>query len=167
MAGINNAILDIKNRLQSTIGFCRIWNNQLRWMEQGQIESFPMPCAFVEVLMSQEHDQLSMGFTESDVTFRIHVAAVEYDAQDGTLEENKSIFSLRDSVVQLLTYFEPSGCSRLMKIREEQDYEHTNVYHYMISFKCSFIDTTGGITLPQSLITNLEVDAQLALNIQI
>lgn len=141
--GINNAILDIKAQLQTAIGFCRIFNNQFRYMEEGTVESFPFPCTFIEVQMPQEHSQLSSGVTESDVTFKIHIGQVEYDAQDGTLEENKSIFALRDQVVKLLTYFEPSGCSRLMKIREEQDFEHTNVYHYQIHFQCSFIDTTG------------------------
>ena len=141
--GINNAILDIKTQLQNAIGFCRIFNNQFRYMDEGKIESFPFPCAFIEVQMPQDHSQLSSGVTESDVTFKIHIGQVEYDAQDGTIEENKSIFALRDQVVKLLTYFEPSGCSRLMKVREEQDYEHTNVYHYQIHFQCSFIDTTG------------------------
>ena len=161
MAGINNAIIDLTTRLQNAVGFCRIWNNQLRYMEDGAIESFPMPCSFVEVVMSQQHTQLSSGFTESDVTFRVHLAAVEYDAQNGTLEQNYSIFTLRDTVVALLTYFEPSGCSRLMKIAEQQDYEHTNVYHYVVDFQCSFIDTTGGIVLQESLISNLQIDKQI------
>jgi hypothetical protein len=141
--GINNAILDIKGQLQTLIGFSRIWNNQFRYMEEGKVESFPMPCTFIEVVMPQDHSQLSSGVTESDVTFKIHIGQNEYDAQDGTLEENKSIFALRDQVVKSLTYYEPSGCSRLMKIREEQDYEHSNVYHYIVEFQCSFIDTTG------------------------
>ena len=144
MAGINNAILDIKNIIQSSYGFCRIFNNQFKYMEQGKIESFPFPCFFVEVQMNQNHSQLSSGFSESDVTFKIHIGQTEYDSVDGTLEENKSIFSLRDSIVRLLTYYEPSGCSRLMKVSEQQDYEHTDVYHYIIDFQCSLIDTTGG-----------------------
>jgi hypothetical protein len=145
MAGINNAISDITSRLERLVGFCRIWNNQLKYMEEQKIESFPFPCSFVEVVVPQDHSQLASGYTESDVKFRIHLGQVEYDAMDGTLEQNTSIFALRDSVVASLTYFEPTGCNRLMKIEEEQDYQHTNVYHYIITFTTSFIDTTGGI----------------------
>jgi len=45
--GINNAILDIKGQLQTLIGFSRIWNNQFRYMEEGKIESFPMPLSLI------------------------------------------------------------------------------------------------------------------------
>ena len=144
MAGIKNAITDLITKLSPiTNDFCRIWNNQFRYMEEQKIESFPFPCSFIEVQMQQVHSQLSSGVTESDVTFKIHLGAVEYDAQDGTLEQNTSIFTLRDSVVKALTGYEPTGCSKLMKIAEQQDYEHTDVYHYIIYFQCSFIDTTG------------------------
>ena len=126
-------------------------------MEDGKIESFPMPAFFIEVELPQSHTQLGAGYTESDVTFRIHIAQTEYDAQDGTLEENKSIFALRDQVVALLTYYTAPGCCPLMKVREVQDYEHTNVYHYIIDFQASFIDTTGGIVKPEAIISNLQM----------
>ena len=112
-------------------------------MEEGAIETFPFPCTFIEVQMPEDHAQLGGGITDSTVTFKIHIGSVEYDAQDGTLEENKTIFAYRDDVVAALTHYQPTGCGRLMKIREQQDYEHTNVYHYIIEFQCAFIDTTG------------------------
>ena len=127
-------------------------------MEERTIESFPMPCSFVEVIIPQDHAQLASGYTVSDVVFRVHVAAVEYDAQNGTLEQNYSIFTLRDTVVALLTYYEPRGCSHLQKISEQQDYEHTDVYHYIIDFKCSFIDTTGAeVTYFKAAPTTLDL----------
>lgn len=30
-----------------------------------------------------------------------------------------------------------------MKGAEVQDYEHTNIYHYIVEFKTAFIDTVG------------------------
>lgn len=127
-------------------------------MEDGKIESYPLPATFIEVVPAQEHTQLGAGYTESDVTFRIHIVQSEYDAGDGTMEENKTIFGLRDTVVALLTYYEPPGCSGLMKVAESQDYEHTNVYHYILDFKASFIDTTGAIVPIETTISVLEVN---------
>lgn len=166
MASIINAIDDIKDVLQDITGFCRIWNNQFRYMEDQTIESFPFPCSFVEVVMPQTHSQLSAGYTESDVTFKIHLGAVEYDAIDGTLEQNTSIFTLRDSVVAALTYYAPRGCGPLMKISEEQDYEHTNVYHFILSFQCGFIDATGAETVYEKAApTDLETIVNYTNNI--
>jgi hypothetical protein len=166
MATIINAISDVKDVVQGITGFCRIWNNQFQYMEEQQIESFPFPCGFVETLMPQTHSQLSSGYTESDVTFKIHIGAVEYDAQDGTLEQNTSVFALRDAVVSALTYYAPRGCSPLMKISEEQDYQHTNVYHFIINFQCGFVDSSGAkIPLEKLAPTDLETIVNYTNNI--
>jgi hypothetical protein len=169
MAGIITPITDLINKIQtgSCIKYCRIWNNQFKYMEAQQIESYPFPCAFIEVLMPNNYDQLGLGFTASEVTFRIHIGQTQYDAGDGTMEQNTSIFNLRNTIITLLTYYEPPLCSALQKVSETQDYEHTNVYHYIIDFKCSYIDEPGDQTTsqiikqpPTTLIDNATITPQ-------
>ena len=144
MAGIVDPINDLLAKIETgSIKFARVYNNQFQQMEEGTVESFPMPCAFVEVVSPNNYDQLGLGYTISDLVFRVHIGAVEYDSQSGTLEQNLSIFALRDEVISLLTYYELTRCSGLMKIAEQQDYTHTNVYHYIIDFTCSYFDEVG------------------------
>lgn len=154
MSGIKTPILDIITKLEtgSFSQYSRIWNNQFEKLELGTIEAFPFPCAFVEVVLPNEYNALSSGISASDVTFRIHIGQTEYDAQDGRLSENKSIFDLRDEVVKLLTNFYPTACSGMMRVSEEQDYKHTNIYHYVVDFVSHFIDDKGDTT-PSGMIT--------------
>ena len=170
MAGIKQPILDILNRLQTIVNadgsnlYASLWSSQLKQYEQGQTYSFPFPCAFVEVAMPDSYDQLGCGITTSDVTFKIHLGAIELDAGDGTLEQNIAIFDFRDQVITLLAGYEPTACSGLMKVAEYQDETHTNVYHYIIDFKCSFIDDRGSQAAGQMNFgppTILEIDATI------
>lgn len=152
MAGIKAPINDLLTYLSTgtSFSYVRVWNNQFQWMEEKSIEAFPFPCIFIETILP--NDNAGLGFTVADVVFRIHIGQTEYDAVDGTMEQNLSIFYLRDEVITLLTYKELTACSGLQKINEEQDYSHTNVYHYIIDFKCSFVDSKGDKT--QGQVTN-------------
>lgn len=148
MAGIKTPITDLLALIEtSSIKYARVWNNQFQWMEEQSIEAFPMPCAFVE--LSSPKGGAGLGIITSDIVFRIHIGANELDAQDGTMEQNVNIFALRDELIALLNYKELTGCSGLQMVNEEQDYSHTNVYHYIIEFLCSFIDTSGDQTRGQ------------------
>ena len=160
MAGLKEPIEDLLALIQTgTIKFARIWNNQFQFMEEQSIESFPMPCAFVEVI--SPNTGAAIGYTVSDLTIRVHIGAVEYDSQVGTMEQNTSIFALRDEIIALLTYKMLTGCSGLQKVNEEQDFTHTNVYHYIVDFICSFVDSKGeqGLTnITTGPPTELETD---------
>jgi len=150
MASIKAPILDIIAKIETVTDFqfVRIFNNQFDQIEDdngrgSQTYSFPFPCAFVEVVSPADYSQLALGITASDITFRIHIGQVEYDSMDGKMEQNVSIFDLKDKLVKALTYYEPTACGGLMKIAESQDFQHTNVYHYVVDFICHFIDDTA------------------------
>lgn len=148
MAGIKDAINDLLTKLQAVNGstsflYVRVWNNQFQLLDEGKTEAIPFPCAFVEVRVPNDYTTLPYGITQSDVTFRIHIGQREEDAGDGTMGQNINIFALRDEVIKLLTNYEPTACSGLMKVAEEQDYSHTNIYHYIVDFICAFIDNKG------------------------
>jgi hypothetical protein len=165
MAGIGDYIQDLLAKLETdtNLKYVRVFNNQFTQIENGTVESFPMPCAFVEIVAPNSYDQLSIGYTISDLITRVHIGMVEYDAQDGTFEQNLSIFALRDSIISLLQNYQPVGAGKMMKIAEAQDYEHTNVYHYTIDFKCSFVDDAGRTDkdlIEKEPPTDLEVNAE-------
>lgn len=162
MSGIKTPILDIIAKLEtgSFDKYSRIWNNQLERLKAGTMESFPMPAAFVEG-MNDGKNAAPFGVSTSDVIFRIHILQTEYDAQDGRLGENKSIFDLRDEVILLLTNFWPTCCSSLMNIGETQDFNHDNVYHYTVDFICSFVDDTADarkLLITKNPPTSLQID---------
>ena len=39
--------------------------------------------------------------------------------------------------------YQPSFCGVMTKVNEEQDYNHPNVYHYILEFVCNYIDDSG------------------------
>jgi len=165
MASLRSVIEDLLAKIEAdtSITFARVWNNQFALQEDGQIYSFPFPCCFIEIV-NPDHNQLGLGFTQSDLIIRFHIGQTYYnDPNNGTIEQNLTIFDLRDELVSAFTYYEPVLCSGLMKVHEEQDFEHTNVYHYILDFKCSFVDTVGDTTTTQVIKpapTDLTVNAE-------
>jgi len=117
-----------------------IWNNQFSYMDDGEIYSFPMPCAFVEV-NADNFEQLGNNFQASDINIKIHIGQDFYNGSN--IDENLTIFVLRDLVVKKLSRFKPTTAGDLVKTSEKQDFQHTNVYHYEIDFKTHYVDNTN------------------------
>jgi hypothetical protein len=153
MASIKQPIKDILAKLatitvtnadlQVAPVHARIWNNQIKKEETGQMYDFVKPAVFVEVIGNVQWDQLGIGFRSADLGFHIHVVVDQYDAQDGTMEQNLTVFDLRDKVVAAISNMVPTGCGPVWSTAELQDYDHTNIYHYIISFVCNFTDSIG------------------------
>jgi hypothetical protein len=148
MASIKDSILSIKTKLQTLtdLQFVAIWNNQLAEDLEGQIYSFPKPAAFVEAITPNPWMPLGLGYSQSDVIFAIHIVHEEYDAGNGNYEQDTNVYDLKTKVNQLLTYFVPTQGGRLMKISEQQDYNHNNLYHYIIQYTCGVIDNDADTT---------------------
>lgn len=152
MAGIKQPLQDMLARLttlQVTNGdgntvalHCRVWNNQIRYENDGILYSFPRPAAFVEVVSPATFEVLGQGYESCDINFRVHLTHENYN-NEGTFEQDLAIFDLRDKVKSLLTAYRPTNCGPLNAMSEQQDYEHSNVYHYIIDFVCNFTDTIG------------------------
>ena len=52
--------------------FVSIWNNQFNYMEEGEIYSFPMPCAFLEV-SADDFEILGDNYQATDLNVKIHI----------------------------------------------------------------------------------------------
>ena len=142
----------IKTQLQtitfdgSAISFIQQWNNQLESLKAKDTEanimySFSLPALFIEFL-NLETEQLGNGNQlYADLVVRIHILHRQEDAGDGTMEQNLAVFSLRDAVQMTLQNFRPAGASEFIRQKQEMDYHHNNIYHYVMDYGCTFVDT--------------------------
>jgi len=152
MSGIKAPLLDILNKLATldvTNGdgntvklYARIWNNQLGSERDGKIYDFPKPAAFVEFITPVSFQELGGNFGSADLGINIHLVHEFYN-QDGTFEQDLQVFDLRDSIVRLLSQYKPTACGLMVKVSEQQDYDHDNLYHYIIGFVTNFTDSTS------------------------
>lgn len=155
--------IDILSKLKeiTTLQYVVMWNNQFNQIEDGDIEGFPFPCAMLEIV-PQSYNQLGGGYQQSDVDFRIHIGHVQYDSLDGNMEQNLDVFDLRNEVVQKLSLYKPSMSGELFKVSEEQDYEHTAIYHYIITFRACVIDKAASTIIEPTLIDPIELQLQVS-----
>lgn len=145
MAGVKGAILSIMQQLQSVTGLqhIRVWNNQVSDEGDAKMYDFPKPAAFVEARIPTDHMPLGGGFSQSDIVFVIHIVHEQFDAGDGTFEQNLDVYDLKAAVNAKLTNFKPTQCGWLMRAREIPDSNHNNIYHYQIEYLTGLIDTEG------------------------
>lgn len=153
MAGVLQPITDLLTKLrtltvtngdnETVTPYVRIWNNQLAYDLEGQGNSFQKPAFFVEVLNDAVYENIGEYFRSADLSFRIHIIHEFYDAQDGTNEQDLVVFALRDKLVANLSGHRLTACGPLNPVVEVQDYEHKNLYHYIIDFVCNFTDSKG------------------------
>jgi hypothetical protein len=150
MAGIKPAIEDILTQLKSIVDannspvFAKVsvWNNQLKYDQLGKYVAIPKPAVFIEVVSGVEYNQLGQGVQSADLGVKIHLIHEYYDSQDGDFDKNIVVYDVRDTVVNGLSYFVPAGCNELIRIGEEIDYDHDNLFHFVISFVTNLIDKT-------------------------
>lgn len=126
------------------IQFVHIYNNQFSQItDEGRDNfSFPFPCAFVEIVAPNEIQQLGNGAQLYEgVIVRIHIGDDYYNNYtDGSQDENLRIFDLRQSVYDALQKFTPDKCVTFVRVEESQDFDHTNVYHYIQDYKTNYVD---------------------------
>ena len=129
-------------RLLSDFKICTIWNNQLEYVENGQNYSLPSPGAYIE-LVTEDFGQLSEGFQAVDLKLNIHIIQEFYNSDN--IDEDLTIYNLRDSIVKQITLWKTSKSGYFTKISEQQDYDHNNVYHYILTFTTQWVDDTAVI----------------------
>lgn len=142
--GIRKPLEGILTHLQSldVLNFAAIYNGQFDMLDGSEMYSFPMPCAFIEVLNPAASLPLLGGFIQKDIVIRVHIGVDFYNDTNGMMEQNFVVFDVRDAVLRAMNGYKPENCSTLQMVGESQDYAHTNVYHYMVDFATTFIDTT-------------------------
>lgn len=150
-----------------TVAFQKVlmWNDQVTRALAGTGYSFESPACFLE-LRSMENTMFGSGVSYAEYIWRFHIVHMELDAGDEVgMDQNLNVISFRDAVKQALAGFQPPQCSTLFTVNEEQDYTHTDVYHYILDMKSGFIDTKGSPLDPDQTTvifktppTNAEID---------
>lgn len=131
----------IKDRLAATPGIAHVavFNNQVDNIEDGGTYSHSLPAAFPELITS-DPGQLCGGYQSHEIELRVHLVNDIYNS--GYMDQNMEIFALRDAVVRSFWGFKTPQTGHFLKVDEIQDHNHTNVYHYIITFKFHYIDST-------------------------
>jgi len=147
---MGDLVLELLTRLRLNTDFqlITVWNNQLEYIENGQNYSLPLPGAFVE-LVTDNFGQLGEGYQGVDLKINIHIIQEFYNSDN--IDEDLTIYNLRDSIVRSLSLWKASKTGYFTKIDEYQDYDHNNVYHYKITFMTHWIDDTAVIAASYSL----------------
>lgn len=146
MAGIKDPILDVMARIRAQIPeflTVRIFNNQIRDERDGKYVDYPKPACFVEILNDVAWQTLQGGHAAADLGFRFHIVHEHYNNSDGTFEQDLAVFGLRDSIIKKFTLFKAIGCGPMALQAEGLDYDHDNIYEYIVDFVTHFIDDTG------------------------
>lgn len=160
--------LAIKTQLETEvpeIKHINIWNDQLRNVENGQHYFFDFPAVFVE-LVTGESTQLGKGYQIFDpLGIRIHIVHQQIDTGDGSMERNFDVFDLKKKIYIALNKFQPDGASSFMRYSDWEDYDHTNLYHAIQEYKCSYIDGDREEPL-DSVETTPPTDIQIELTIE-
>lgn len=141
----------------SGVSHYAVWNNQIDSLLAGTGISFATPALFIE-LITNDSAKFLVGISRSYVTWRIHILHRQEDAGDGTFDQNLDVFDIRDAVKVKFTNYTQDNCAPLSFAGEEQDYNHNNVYHYIIDFTSAITDSKGSPLDPDSTEWQ-EVDA--------
>jgi hypothetical protein len=150
MAGLKQPLQDILTKLSliqvtnqdgQTVGiYSRVWNNQVEREKDGETYIYPKPAAFVEIVGPLPFEETGKNLRSARLVWAIHLVH-EYYNQDGTFEQDLVIYDLRDQVIAALSQYTPTACTMLVAEQEQADYDHDNVYHYIINFSCTFMDS--------------------------
>ncbi len=152
MAGIKNVIeslltklatIQVTNQDGNTVSlYAHVWNNHVDMEKSGAIEAYPKPAAFIEIGSPVVYENIGVNCRGADLNIILHLVHEFYN-QDGTMEQDLEIFDLRDKVLAAITGFQPTACGPLVSTSETQDFDHDNVYHFILNFTCHFIDSKG------------------------
>lgn len=84
-----------------------------------------------------------------DVILTIHIGQDVLNGEN--MDENLTIFDLRDAVVKAFTKSKQNYNGSISLTGERQDFDHSNIYHYQLDFKATFIDQ---VSVPDQYFIN-------------
>lgn len=126
-----------------TIMHIAVWNDQVALIQQQKGASHDYPAVFIEMVNDNPPHSVGNGVQLYEpLDIKLHIVYEQLDSQLGTLDENLDVFDFKDTVYKLMQKFEPDGASSFNRVAETQDYTHTNVYHFIQTFRTTWIDRT-------------------------
>lgn len=170
---MKNLYLGINEQIKTMcplIKYRGMWNNQVNDMvdEKGQkVYSFQLPATFIEFVNDNPVDSVGGGVQIYDpCDIKIHIVHDFYDAQDGTMEVNLEIFDIEQQIHDALQLFavkgDDYGSGPFSRVSQERDYDHSNVYHSIPTYRTTWTDNSrsqpvGGYEIDPPLTLDLTV----------
>lgn len=154
-------ITELKTKLRSinivtqdsitTSLFAILWNNQIENLRQGNELVLPNICAFIEVIVDNTDAVGGNSYNlDSNLTINIHLLHTHYSTESN-VDENLLVYDLRKLVIDKLYGFKSNSMvATLDKSGEQMDYDHDNMYHYILTYKTRIreqINTSNIFTL--------------------
>lgn len=143
----------IKDRIEDKvpeIKFIAMWNSQTEMFEDfegnkgSMVDAYQMPCVFVEFQNDLQPQQLGQGVQMYDpLIIKIRLVHQQFDAGDGTQEQNFDVYDLKQKLYKYLNRFEPDGASAFVRNGETQDQSHTNIYNFVQAYVTNYIDNSA------------------------
>ena len=132
--------LDIQTQLQAKatdIQFIQLYNNQFTLLQNGSA-TFATPAVFVELAVNAVQ-QLGTGIQLFDLTVRLHICHQFLNSDNIT--EDLDVYDLAQEVYKAMQEFETTGSSAFVRISEEEDTNYKSIYHYIMDFGTTYIDS--------------------------
>ncbi len=131
--------------LSNPFKYWNIFDDQINEMISGKTYSYNTPSCFIE-FQPGEVKNIGANITEyRDSIWRVHLINMVLDGQNNTMEQNLSIFDVRDFVKSVMLNANISFCSKLQQSEDRLDYKHGNIYKYILGFKSNFLDNKGSL----------------------
>lgn len=144
-------LIDIKARVASElpdIKYCAIYNSQdIDFDEEkgARIYDFLKPALLIEIDDEQTNlDQLGAGVQIFDpCVIKFHIIDEKFDEMDGTLEQNLTVYDLKQEVFLAFDGWKPNGGSAWVRKYEKRDHNHTNIYKFIQEWVSTYIDQSN------------------------
>jgi hypothetical protein len=122
-----------------SIQHIRMWNNQLDFMESGEQIPFLFPAVFVD-FSTIEFSDVGDKWQTINLEMNLHICSELWNDTDQ--EENLIVFDLKDEIYKALGQVKIDNSTPLVRILEQTDTTHTNIYHYIQTWSFSITDNS-------------------------
>lgn len=156
-----------------SVNYVRMWNNQLERLINGDQSDFSLfgvngdtPAILIEFVSPATIMHLGNGVQIYDpLDIRVHILHQFFDAQDGTQDQDVVVLDIAEAVYFALNSWFSSTVAygQFVRISEEWDYDHPDVYHFVQTYRTTYVDTATNLPIGGTLSSSNDT---LTLNIQ-
>ena len=123
------------------------WNNQYDdiCINEGEQYGYMLPACFIELVNPTQRVQLGNGTTLYDLLeVKFHIIVENYNSDTFTDYNNLEMnLSYRDLLLKIYNKFylkEFDKAVAMVATSEENDTQHTNIYHFVSTFVTNYVD---------------------------
>ena len=142
-----------------TILHLRMWNSQLGYMETGEQIPFLFPAVFVD-FSNIDYSDLGNKWQNGTLQVDLHICDEMWNG--AYEEENLEVFDLKELIYKALSQTKLGLSAPITRINEQTDPTHTNIYHYIQSYRVEIVDNAEGTIIElTNVLLNLTATRQI------